>query len=76
MLVVRLSFEKTLKYLKNFATIDNVVVNCINSFNNVILSSDLETIDNVASRLKKDDVFVRKLKVSMTYHSYYMQHMI
>lgn len=75
MLAVGLSSGKASEYLKDPATAGRIVVGCINSPNSVTLSGDLEAIDDVASRLEKDGVFARKLKVPMAYHSQHMQHM-
>lgn len=75
MLAVGLSSEKASEYLKDPAAAGSVVVGCINSPDSVTLSGDLEAIDDVASRLEKDGVFARKLKVPMAYHSHHMQHM-
>jgi len=49
-----------------------VVLACINSPNSVTLSGDISALDEVASRLGKDGVFARKLKVPMAYHSHHM----
>ena len=75
MLAVGVSSEKASEYLKDPASAGRVVVGCINSPDSVTLSGDLEAIDDVASRLEKDGLFARKLKVPMAYHSHHMQHM-
>jgi acyl transferase domain-containing protein len=51
-----------------------VVVACVNSPSSVTLSRDLAALDEVASRLQKDGIFARKLKVPMAYHSHQMSH--
>jgi NADPH:quinone reductase-like Zn-dependent oxidoreductase/SAM-dependent methyltransferase len=52
-----------------------VVVACVNSPSSITLSGDLAALDEVASRLEKDGIFARKLKVPMAYHSHHMSHM-
>lgn len=52
-----------------------VVVACVNSPNSVTLSGDLAALDEVASRLERDGVFAKKLKVPLAYHSHHMAHM-
>ncbi|KAK7959439.1 Compactin diketide synthase [Apiospora aurea] len=51
-----------------------VVVACVNSPSSITLSGDVAALDEVASRLQRDDVFARKLKVPMAYHSHHMLH--
>ncbi|KAI1502213.1 hypothetical protein F5X99DRAFT_427602 [Biscogniauxia marginata] len=54
-------------------TIDgHVVVACINSQESITLSGDLPALDEVASRLEKDGMFARRLKVPLAYHSHHM----
>lgn len=45
---------------------------CVNSPSSVTLSGDLAALDEVASRLEKDGIFARELKVPMAYHSHHM----
>lgn len=75
MLAVGLSADKVSGYIEIPPVAGRVVVACINSPESVTLSGDLEAIDDVASRLEKDGIFARKLKVPMAYHSHHMQHM-
>ncbi|KAI8630635.1 hypothetical protein F5Y19DRAFT_483957 [Xylariaceae sp. FL1651] len=75
MLAVGLSSEKALEYCKDLGTAGSVVVGCVNSPESVTLSGDLAAIDIVGSRLEKDGVFARKLKVPTAYHSHHMQRM-
>ncbi|KAL8714476.1 MAG: hypothetical protein Q9225_006581, partial [Loekoesia sp. 1 TL-2023] len=49
-----------------------IVVACINSPESVTLSGDLPALDEVASRLRKDGLFARRLKVPLAYHSHHM----
>ncbi|KAL2169361.1 hypothetical protein VTG60DRAFT_6135 [Thermothelomyces hinnuleus] len=50
-----------------------VVVACVNSPESVTISGDLEAIDEVEARLKAEELFARKLKVPLAYHSHHMQ---
>ncbi|MDI1488099.1 MAG: putative PKS/NRPS-like protein biosynthetic cluster [Ramalina farinacea] len=49
-----------------------VVVACINSPESVTFSGDLPALNEVASRLEKDGLFARKMKVPLAYHSHHM----
>ncbi|KAB8227946.1 uncharacterized protein BDW43DRAFT_316356 [Aspergillus alliaceus] len=49
-----------------------VVIACINSPINVTVSGDAEQIDALELLLQKDQVFARKLKVNVAYHSPHM----
>lgn len=71
MLATGMSPETAEKYIANTEG-GHVVVACINSPDSVTLSGDMEALDEVASRLEKDGVFNRKLKVPMAYHSHHM----
>lgn len=46
---------------------------CINSHKNVTLSGDVDQIDELEGKLKRQGVFARKLLVDVAYHSPYMQ---
>ena len=56
--------------IANFLS-DGVIMACENSSSSVTISGDLDVVDGIIKRLKKElpDVFVRKLKVNMAYHS-------
>jgi acyl transferase domain-containing protein len=51
--------------------VDGVGVACENSGSSVTLSGDEDVLDNILQRIKQElpDVFVRRLKVEMAYHS-------
>ena len=51
----------------------DVVVACINSPSSVTVSGDAPAIDELESKLKKEGVFARKLKVETAYHSPHME---
>ena len=71
MLATEMSQHMAEKYIAD--TIGGgVVVACIDSPDSVTLSGDMAALDDVASRLEKDGIFNRKLKVPMTYHSHHM----
>lgn len=71
MLAAGLSSQNAEAYLQNLS-IGHVVIACINSPDSVTLSGDMPAVDEVAHRLERDDVFVRKLKVPLAYHSHHM----
>lgn len=71
MLAAGLSQESAESYIAEIAP-GRVVVACVNSSKSVTLSGDLDALDEMTSRLDKDGVFARKLKVPMAYHSHYM----
>lgn len=49
-----------------------VMVACINSPESVTFSGDLPALNEIASRLEKDGLFARKMKVPLAYHSHHM----
>ena len=73
MLAAAIGSEDVEKYISNTPG-GTVVVACVNSPSSITLSGDLTALDEVASRLQKDDIFARKLKVSMAYHSHHMSY--
>jgi acyl transferase domain-containing protein len=73
MLAAAIGSEDVEKYISNTPG-GTVVVACVNSPSSITLSGDLAALDEVASRLQKDDIFARKLKVSMAYHSHHMSY--
>lgn len=73
MMAVGLSEEKVKPYLEKLDEFDNVVVACINSPSNVTLSGDAFSIAKLEQLLKADNIFARKLKVEVAYHSPHMK---
>ncbi len=72
MLAVGLSKEGVLPYLAKVPE-NSVVVACSNAPNNVTLSGDQSSIDQLLQILGDDGVFVRKLRVKTAYHSHHMK---
>ncbi|KAH8680684.1 type I polyketide synthase [Xylariales sp. PMI_506] len=71
MLAVGLSSTDIQEYIAD--TVDGtVVVACINSQRSITLSGDLKAIEEVSKRLSAKEIFHRKLKVPMAYHSHHM----
>lgn len=71
MLAAGISPDQAKQYTTN-TTGGRVVVACINSPESVTLSGDLPALDKVASRLKRDGLFARRLNVPLAYHSHHM----
>ena len=76
MMAVGLSSEKVQPYIsllcKEFAE-PEITVACINSPKNVTLSGNSVQIQRLEALLQADSIFVRKLQVSVAYHSPYMK---
>ncbi|CAI6088461.1 unnamed protein product [Clonostachys chloroleuca] len=72
MAAVGLGPEAAEKYLDNLPPGQHVLVACVNSPQSVTLSGDSDALDEVLSRLDKDGIFNRKLKVQLAYHSRHM----
>jgi acyl transferase domain-containing protein len=68
MIAVGLSSERVMRYLSTVVE-NTVVVACINAPNNVTLSGDALSIDQLHDAFLKDGIFVRKLRVKTAYHS-------
>jgi acyl transferase domain-containing protein len=68
MIAVSLSDEAVVPYLHNVPE-NSVVVACINAPNNVTLSGDESSINQLLAVLTADGIFVRKLRVKTAYHS-------
>ncbi|OAL66032.1 polyketide synthase [Trichophyton rubrum] len=70
MAAVGLSPEKAKRYL-----VDGVVIACVNSPQNVTLSGDSDKLDRVIAGIQStgDDIFCRRLRVGVAYHSHHMQ---
>ncbi|KAI1563604.1 Polyketide synthase modules protein, partial [Pyrenophora tritici-repentis] len=75
MMAVGLGAEDVQEYITNLPSVGRVVVACINSPASVTISGDLDALDVVADRLDADDVFARRLKVPLAYHSHHMEFM-
>jgi acyl transferase domain-containing protein/NADPH:quinone reductase-like Zn-dependent oxidoreductase/ubiquinone/menaquinone biosynthesis C-methylase UbiE len=71
MLAAGVGREIAEKYIAN-TTAGRAVVACVNSPSSVTISGDLGAINEIASRLERDGIFARKLKVPMAYHSHHM----
>ncbi|KAG9190441.1 hypothetical protein G6011_08529 [Alternaria panax] len=75
MMAVGLGAEEVQEYISDISSEGQVVVACINSPSSVTISGDLDALEEVATRLEADDVFARKLKVPLAYHSHHMEFM-
>lgn len=71
-----ISAQDAQRYLADTSSGGRVAVACINSPQSVTLSGDMDDLDEVLSRLDRDGMFARKLKVPMAYHSHLMLPMI
>ncbi|KAK9774990.1 hypothetical protein SCAR479_08264 [Seiridium cardinale] len=71
MMAVGLGSGELVKYITGTSE-GKVVVACINSPSSVTLSGDVAALDEVATRLKENDIFARKLNVPLAYHSHHM----
>lgn len=72
MLAVGLSKNDIKSYLTKVSTelgTDSLVVACINSPKNVTISGDAVHLDHLQALLEDDQVFARRLKVTIAYHS-------
>ena len=72
MMSVGLSAEEVQSHIDKLNDPD-IVVACKNSPSNVTLSGPSESLDKLEGSLKNTDVFVRKLKVNVAYHSPHMK---
>lgn len=76
MLAVALSREDMIPYIEGLtAQLQHARINiaCVNSPKSVTVSGDEMLIDALKTRLDQDEVFARKLKVGVAYHSTQMQ---
>ncbi|KAI9646807.1 hypothetical protein NHQ30_004806 [Ciborinia camelliae] len=69
MMSVNLSESEAESYLVKVPLPGHVSVACINSPNNITLSGDEITIDELQVSLERDGVFARKLRTGVAYHS-------
>jgi len=74
MVAVGLSNESVAPYLSQVAE-NTVVVACINAPNNVTLSGDALSIDQLQEAFTRDGIFVRRLRVKTAYHSHHVSHL-
>jgi NADPH:quinone reductase-like Zn-dependent oxidoreductase/malonyl CoA-acyl carrier protein transacylase/SAM-dependent methyltransferase len=72
MAAVGLSPAETEEYLAKLTT-GKLCIACYNSPKNVTVSGDTAAIDELESALEGSDVFFRRLKVTVAYHSHHMQ---
>jgi acyl transferase domain-containing protein len=76
MLAVGLSRKDIESYLTKISTelgAEKLVVACINSPKNVTISGDAAHLDQLQALLEEDQVFARRLQVTIAYHSFQMQ---
>ncbi|KAJ4387459.1 hypothetical protein N0V93_008051 [Gnomoniopsis smithogilvyi] len=78
MAAVGLDFEKTSEYIdkvnqSGFKSVGKLTVACMNSKTSQTVSGDAEQIDALVQMLSNENIFARKLKVEMAYHSRYME---
>lgn len=71
MMAVGASAEQAQKWLDELRE-GKCVVACVNSPSSVTISGDEAGIDELAAKLKKREIFARKLKVDTAYHSHHM----
>ncbi|PVH94279.1 hypothetical protein DM02DRAFT_693560 [Periconia macrospinosa] len=69
MMSVNLAESEAETYLAKASLTGRVSVACINSPNNVTISGDENAIDQLQKDLEKDEVFARKIKTGVAYHS-------
>ncbi|KNG87291.1 putative polyketide synthase [Aspergillus nomiae NRRL 13137] len=72
MMAVRLSKDDIIPYIQRLreqVNIVDVVIGCVNSPHSITLSGGAEQLDMVRLWLEQDDIFARKLRVSVAYHS-------
>ena len=72
MMSVELSAEKLTSYLSNLEQVPasfKVVIGCFNSSSNVTVAGPEPHIDLLKETLNMNDVFARKLRVAVVYHS-------
>ncbi|GKZ67455.1 hypothetical protein AnigIFM50267_001845 [Aspergillus niger] len=75
MLAVALSQKQILTYLNRISqehALLRLMVACINSPNSITVSGDESQIQDLKSLLEADQVFCRRLKVKVAYHSFQM----
>jgi len=70
MLALGLSEEEAREVIKDMENID---IAAVNSQSSVTLSGSVETVDKIVEKFSDSDVFARKMKVNVAYHSYQME---
>jgi NADPH:quinone reductase-like Zn-dependent oxidoreductase/acyl transferase domain-containing protein len=78
MAAVGLTLDKTLEYIDKvneprFGSIGKLTIACMNSETSQTVSGDAEQIDALVQMLNNENIFARKLKVEIAYHSRYME---
>ena len=76
MIAVGLSAEKTQEYIDQISESTGrrgIIVACVNSQKSVTVSGDRDQIDMLETLLQADNVFARKLKIPVAYHSSHMR---
>lgn len=75
MMAVGLSKEHVIPYLDRLHKADmvlDVAVGCVNSPKSVTLTGGASQLSTLETWLKKNGIFARKLRVSIAYHSRFM----
>lgn len=72
MATVGLSAEGVEKYITSLTSNERFLVAYVNSPSSVTLSGDLAAFEELKARIEADDIFARKSKVSLGYHSHHM----
>lgn len=70
MLALGLSEGEAREVIKGMENID---IAAVNSSNSVTLSGSAETIDKILEKLSDSNIFAKKMKVNVAYHSYQME---
>ncbi|KAJ0123078.1 Polyketide synthase [Diaporthe amygdali] len=73
MLSAGMDEQSAVQLLKDMGVDGSVSVGCVNSPINVTLTGTVEALDSVYDKLDEDEVFVRRLAVSVAYHSKHME---
>ncbi|KAJ4011786.1 hypothetical protein NW752_004187 [Fusarium irregulare] len=73
MLAAGLSRDEAAPYLENLTCWGKAVVACVNSPSSVTLSGDVSAIVELDVKLKRQNIFARRLKVDAAYHSEHME---
>ncbi|MCJ1348216.1 polyketide synthase, partial [Peltigera leucophlebia] len=72
MIAVDLGRESTKSYISMVKS-GQAIVACVNSPSSITFSGDLVAIEELEVKLTSDNVFVRRLKVDVAYHSHHMK---
>ncbi|PHH91885.1 hypothetical protein CDD83_9906 [Cordyceps sp. RAO-2017] len=75
MLAVGLSKDQILPYLKCLHNVDNAVdveIGCVNSPKNITLTGSASQLAALEDCLKRENIFARRLRVPLAYHSRFM----